>query len=65
LVVESGDPDARTALVLHGGGGPQTVAPIAGHLTATMHVLARPTRDGTARAGPTTSHPSPAKPVST
>jgi len=44
-IVESGDPDARTALVLHGGGGPQTVAPIAGHLAATMHVLA-PTHPG-------------------
>lgn len=45
LVVESGNPDARTALVLHGGGGPQTVASIAGHLAATMHVLA-PTHPG-------------------
>ncbi|WP_202567582.1 alpha/beta fold hydrolase [Agreia sp. COWG] len=44
-VVESGNPDARTALVLHGGGGPQTVAPIAGYLAATMHVLA-PTHPG-------------------
>ena len=45
LVIESGNPDARTALVLHGGGGPQTVAPIAGHFAATMHVLA-PTHPG-------------------
>ena len=44
-IVESGNPDARTALMLHGGGGPQTVAPIAGHLAATMHVLA-PTHPG-------------------
>ncbi|SMQ74928.1 alpha/beta fold hydrolase [Agreia sp. VKM Ac-1783] len=44
-IVESGNPDARTLLLLHGGGGPQTVAPIAGHLAATMHVLA-PTHPG-------------------
>ncbi|KJC64775.1 alpha/beta fold hydrolase [Agreia bicolorata] len=45
FVVETGNPDARTALVLHGGGGPQTVAPIVGHLAETMHVLA-PTHPG-------------------
>jgi pimeloyl-ACP methyl ester carboxylesterase len=44
-VLETGDQTARTALVLHGGGGPQTVAPIVGHLAATMHVLA-PTHPG-------------------
>jgi pimeloyl-ACP methyl ester carboxylesterase len=33
------------ALVLHGGGGPQTVAPIVDHLAATMRVLA-PTHPG-------------------
>lgn len=44
-VLEAGDANARTALVLHGGGGPQTVAPIVGHLAATMHVVA-PTHPG-------------------
>jgi pimeloyl-ACP methyl ester carboxylesterase len=44
-VFEAGDPNARTALVLHGGGGPQTVAPIVGHLASTMHALA-PTHPG-------------------
>ena len=44
-IVETGDPDTRTTLVLHGGGGPQTVAPIVGHLGVTMHVLA-PTHPG-------------------
>ncbi len=50
-LVETGDPGARTALVLHGGGGPLTVAPIVGHLAPTMHVLAptHPGWDGTAR----------------
>ena len=42
---ESGAAGGRTALVLHGGGGPQTVAPIVGHLSATMRVLA-PTHPG-------------------
>ncbi|HEY2557944.1 MAG TPA: alpha/beta hydrolase [Diaminobutyricibacter sp.] len=48
---EAGDPASRTVLVLHGGGGPQTVAPIVGHLAATMHVLAptHPGWDGTPR----------------
>ncbi|VTR75882.1 alpha/beta fold hydrolase [Cellulomonas hominis] len=50
-VIIAGDPTARTALVLHGGGGPQTVAPVVGHLAATTHVLAptHPGWDGTAR----------------
>jgi pimeloyl-ACP methyl ester carboxylesterase len=50
-LVETGDANARTALVLHGGGGPQTVAPIVGHLATTMHVLAptHPGWNGTAR----------------
>jgi len=49
--LQSGDPEARAALVLHGGGGPQTVAPIVGHLAATMHAVAptHPGWDGTAR----------------
>nr|WP_258374381.1 alpha/beta fold hydrolase [Curtobacterium sp. MCBD17_032] len=50
-VDQGGDPAARIALVLHGGGGPQTVAPIVGHLAATMHAVAptHPGWDGTAR----------------
>jgi pimeloyl-ACP methyl ester carboxylesterase len=44
-VLESGDPDARIALVLHGGGGPQTVAPIVRHLSSSFHILA-PTHPG-------------------
>src|SRR5438874_413674 len=50
-VIRSGDPASRTALVLHGGGGPQTVAPIVGHLASTMHALAptHPGWDGTPR----------------
>lgn len=50
-VLEAGDPAARTALVLHGGGGPQTVAPIVGHLAPIMHALAptHPGWSGTAR----------------
>ncbi|TCU50123.1 pimeloyl-ACP methyl ester carboxylesterase [Curtobacterium sp. PhB25] len=50
-VIEAGSSTARTALVLHGGGGPRTVAPIVGHLSATMHALAptHPGWDGTAR----------------
>jgi pimeloyl-ACP methyl ester carboxylesterase len=44
-LLDAGDPNGRTALVLHGGGGPQTVAPIVGHLAATMHVFA-PTHPG-------------------
>lgn len=41
----TGDPEAPVALVLHGGGGPQTVAPLVSHLAATFHVLA-PTHPG-------------------
>ena len=44
-LIQAGDPGARTALVLHGGGGPQTVAPIVGHLASTMHAVA-PTHPG-------------------
>ena len=44
-LAEAGAPAARTALVLHGGGGPQTVAPIVGHVASTMHALA-PTHPG-------------------
>lgn len=43
--LEAGDPAAPEALVLHGGGGPRTVAPIVAHLAATMHVVA-PTHPG-------------------
>ncbi|MFZ7088397.1 alpha/beta fold hydrolase [Curtobacterium sp. RRHDQ10] len=41
----------RTALVLHGGGGPRTVATIVEHLADDMHVLAptHPGWDGTVR----------------
>src|SRR5258706_2426875 len=41
----------RTALVLHGGGGPATVASIATHLSTTMHVITptHPGWNGTAR----------------
>jgi pimeloyl-ACP methyl ester carboxylesterase len=43
----------RTALVLHGGGGPATVSGIAAHLSGAMHVLTpvHPGWDGTARPG--------------
>lgn len=44
-LMEAGDPAARTALVLHGGGGPRTVAPIVAHLGATTHAVA-PTHPG-------------------
>ncbi|GAA4156758.1 alpha/beta fold hydrolase [Leifsonia shinshuensis] len=44
-VLQAGDPATRTVLVLHGGGGPQTVAPIVGHVGATMHAVA-PTHPG-------------------
>ncbi|WP_243768426.1 alpha/beta fold hydrolase [Leifsonia sp. TF02-11] len=52
-VLQAGDPATRTALVLHGGGGPQTVAPIVGHLGATMHAVAptHPGWDGTPLPG--------------
>jgi pimeloyl-ACP methyl ester carboxylesterase len=47
----------RTALVLHGGGGPATVQPIAAHLAGTMHVVmpTHPGWDGTPRPGRLTS----------
>jgi pimeloyl-ACP methyl ester carboxylesterase len=50
-VAQAGDPTARIAVVLHGGGGPQTVAPIVGHLAASMHAVAptHPGWDGTTR----------------
>jgi hypothetical protein len=50
-VVQAGAPDARTALVLHGGGGPRTVAPLVGHLATTLHAVAptHPGWDGTSR----------------
>ncbi|WP_431246601.1 alpha/beta fold hydrolase [Leifsonia xyli] len=44
-LLEAGDPRARTALILHGGGGPRTVAPIVAHLRGTMHAIA-PTHPG-------------------
>ncbi|MBT2503561.1 alpha/beta fold hydrolase [Curtobacterium sp. ISL-83] len=50
-VLRAGDPQSRVALVLHGGGGPRTVAPIVGHLAETMHAVAptHPGWDGTDR----------------
>ena len=50
-VLQAGEPTARVALVLHGGGGPQTVAPIVGPLAPAFHVLAptHPGWDGTSR----------------
>ncbi|MFB7651729.1 MULTISPECIES: alpha/beta fold hydrolase [unclassified Streptomyces] len=49
--LQAGSPAARTALVLHGGGGPRTVAPVVGHLAATLHSFAptHPGWEGTAR----------------
>ncbi|MCS5733787.1 alpha/beta fold hydrolase [Herbiconiux daphne] len=44
-LTERGEPTAPTALVLHGGGGPRTVAPIVSHLDVGRHVLA-PTHPG-------------------
>jgi len=44
-LAEVGDSANRTALVLHGGGGPLTVAPIVGHVASAMHVVA-PTHPG-------------------
>jgi pimeloyl-ACP methyl ester carboxylesterase len=43
----------RTALILHGGGGPATVQSIAAHLSGTMHVITptHPGWDGTERPG--------------
>jgi pimeloyl-ACP methyl ester carboxylesterase len=50
-ILEAGAANSLTALVLHGGGGPQTVTPIVGHLATTMHVFAptHPGWDGTRR----------------
>jgi pimeloyl-ACP methyl ester carboxylesterase len=57
LVTRSGDPRARTVLVLHGDGGPQTVAAIAAHLAGAMHVLTptHPGWEGTRRPESVTS----------
>ncbi|MDO9395850.1 MAG: alpha/beta hydrolase [Herbiconiux sp.] len=44
-VVQADDPGARVALVLHGGGGPQAIAPIVSHLAPSFHTLA-PTHPG-------------------
>jgi pimeloyl-ACP methyl ester carboxylesterase len=43
----------RTALILHGGGGPVTVQSIAAHVSGTMHVITptHPGWDGTERPG--------------
>jgi pimeloyl-ACP methyl ester carboxylesterase len=56
-ITEAGPVHGRTAFVLHGGGGPRTVAPIVQHLAETMHVLAptHPGWDGTARPESITS----------
>jgi len=56
-VIQAGPPASRTALVLHGGGGPRTVAPVVGHLAATMHAIAptHPGWDGTTRPDTLTS----------
>lgn len=43
--LRAGDPAAPVALVLHGGGGPQTVAPLVSHLAEAYRVLA-PTHPG-------------------
>ncbi|NII41606.1 pimeloyl-ACP methyl ester carboxylesterase [Curtobacterium flaccumfaciens] len=52
-VLRAGDPAAPTALVLHGGGGPRTVAPVVGHLAASrsVHAPTHPGWDGTERPG--------------
>ena len=44
-LTEAGDPTTRPALVLHGGAGPGSVAPLAAHLAANHYVLA-PTHPG-------------------
>ncbi|WP_348789305.1 alpha/beta fold hydrolase [Leifsonia sp. NPDC080035] len=44
-LTDVGDSSSRTALLLHGGGGPRTMAPLVAHLTPSMHVLA-PTHPG-------------------
>jgi pimeloyl-ACP methyl ester carboxylesterase len=50
-ILDAGDRDDPTVLVLHGGGGPATVAPLVAHLAADRHVLAptHPGWNGTAR----------------
>lgn len=50
-LTEAGKPAARPALVLHGGAGPESVAPLAAHLAANHRVLAptHPGWDGTPR----------------
>lgn len=54
-LTESGPAAGRPVLVLHGGGGPATVAPIAEHFAATAHTLL-PTHPGwNGTPGPTTS----------
>ncbi|MEU0445003.1 alpha/beta fold hydrolase [Streptomyces tendae] len=49
--LRAGSLASRTALVLHGGGGPRTVTPLVGHLAATLHAIAptHPGWEGTAR----------------
>ncbi|MEU4653278.1 alpha/beta hydrolase [Streptomyces sp. NPDC023723] len=56
-VVQAGTPGSRTALVLHGGGGPRTVAPVVEHLSATLHAFGptHPGWDGTPRPDSLTS----------
>ena len=56
-VLQAGTPGTRPALVLHGGGGPRTVAPIVGHLAATRFATAptHPGWDGTERPESITS----------
>lgn len=55
--MDAGSPGSRTALILHGGGGPQTVAPIVRHLGAGMHASAptHPGWEGTTRPDSITS----------
>ncbi|MCZ4603693.1 alpha/beta fold hydrolase [Streptomyces sp. Lzd4kr] len=50
-LTQSGPVDGRPVLVLHGGGGPATVAPIAEHFAATAHTLlpTHPGWNGTSR----------------
>ncbi|MFE6821635.1 alpha/beta fold hydrolase [Streptomyces sp. NPDC057690] len=52
-LTESGPAVGRPVLVLHGGGGPATVAPIAEHFAATAHTLlpTHPGWNGTPRPG--------------
>jgi len=42
----------RPVLILHGGGGPFTVAGIANHLADTMHTITQPIQAGTAPPAP-------------